>query len=349
MDPVPPDRLLPRLPLRRRMLARAAGAGLLATFAARSARAASPLAPPGDFPKRPIEFLVAYPPGGGMDATARLLARYFEKHTGHTVVVVNKAGAAGAIGEAFMATQAPADGTMVGIMASNFWSNSHLKSDGKWSYRNTDPIAFVALDPLAWLVSEGGPHGDLDLKAMLELGRRRPDTISVAGSSSTASGFLLDQVQTKSGARFVPVQYQGGRQAVTDLMGGHIAVSYGYYAEYRALLEAGKVSVLAVSSARRLPTLPDVPTFNEVLGTDDILWDAFRFAAVPGGVPENRKRWLAEGLGRALDDPEFGRELAVQGGTLDRSLDTPTAVAREVHRRADLERDYLIRTGHLAR
>ena len=244
---------------RRRWIAGAAGAALWPMWPMRVAAAA--LGAPADFPKRPIEFLVAYPAGGGMDVTARLVARFFEKYTRHAVVVVNKAGAAGVIGESFMATQAPADGTMVGIMASNFWSNTHLRSEGKWSYRNTEPLALIGLDPIAWLVSTSGPHRDLALAGLLALGRSQPGTIGVAASSATATGFLLEQVQAASGARFVPVQYQGGRQAITDLMGGHIAVSYGYLAEYRSLVEAGKLSVRRAAGCRRSLNLP---AFSEV-------------------------------------------------------------------------------------
>jgi tripartite-type tricarboxylate transporter receptor subunit TctC len=300
-----------------------------------------------DFPTRPVEFLVAYPAGGGMDVTARLLARYFEKHTGRNAIVVNKPGAAGVVGESYMATQAGADGYTVGIMASNFWSNSHLKAEGKWSYQSTEPISFLNYDPLAWLVAVDGPFGALDLPKLLEQARSKPASISVAASSSTATAFLLEQVEAAARVRFVPVQYQGGRQALTDLMGGHIHVSYGYFAEYRSLLETGKLRAIGVSSLRRLDNLKGTPTFNEVLGTSDILWDAFRFAVVPKGTPPERKRWLESVFQRMLADPDLVDEFAKLGATVDPQLNTADKVAREVTRRAELERNYLVKTGRL--
>src|SRR5688500_2647336 len=99
-------------------------------FAGISALAQSPTPAAADgFPTRPIEFLVAYPAGGGTDVNARILARAFTKHTGRAVIVVNKTGASGVIGESYMATQAPADGYTVGIMVANFWLNTFLKSE----------------------------------------------------------------------------------------------------------------------------------------------------------------------------------------------------------------------------
>lgn len=302
---------------------------------------------PADYPTRPIEFVVAYPAGGGMDATARLLANYFQKHTGKEVIVVNKSGASGVIGESYMAMQAKPDGYNVGVMASNFWSNSHLKSDGKWSYRATEPIAFINYDPIAWMVPTDGPLGKKSLKEILALAREKPSEISVAATASTATGFLLEQVQAKAGVKFTQIPYQGGRQALTNLMGGHVDVSYGYFAEYRGLFESGKVNVLAVTSAERVPNLPDTPTFNEILGAKDIIWDAFRFAVVPKGTPADRKAWLEAAMNITLSDPELAKEFSKLGATVDRRMDSAKKVADEVHRRAELERDYLVKTGRL--
>jgi len=141
--------------------------------------------------------------------------------------------------------------------------------------------------------------------------------------------------------------YQGGRQALTDLMGGHIDVSFGYQGEYRGQMDAGRIKPIAVTSTKRVPSLPDVPTFNEVLGTTDIVWDAFRFVVVPKGVPEDRKKWLEAALNAALADPDIAREYAELGATVDRTLDSAQKVAAEVDRRAEAERAYFVKTGRI--
>lgn len=302
---------------------------------------------PEGFPARNLEFLVAYPAGGGMDATARVLARYVERYIDQPVVVVNRAGAAGVVGESFMATQVRPDGHTLGVMASNFWSNSILRSEGKWSYRDTEPVAFVNSDPPTWVVSTEGRFKGKGLKDIVAEARARPGTVRIAASSSTATAFMLEQVEAATGAKFVPVLYQGDRQAITDLMGGHIDVSYGYFATYRALAESGKIAAVGVASRDRMPLMPDVPTFNEVVGVDDIVWDAFRFVVLPKGVDPTRKRWLESVLDAALSDPDIAGEFAALGAAVDPRLRGAGRVAEEVERRASREREYYRKTGRL--
>ncbi len=302
---------------------------------------------PDGYPSRSIELLVAYPAGGGMDANARILAKYFEKYTELPMVVVNRAGAAGIIGESYMATQAKPDGYTAGLMASNFWSNSILRGEGKWSYRDTDPIAFVNSDPPTWVVSTEGRFKGVPLKDIIAEARARPASVRVAASGSTATAFILEQIEAATGAKFVPVLYQGDRQAITDLMGGHIDVSYGYFATYRALMESGKVAPVGVASPERMPLLPATPSFNEVVGSHDIVWDAFRFVVIPKGLDPARKRWLEAAFNAALSDPDIASEFAAFGATVDRRLASATQVAEEVERRANRERNYYLKTGRL--
>jgi tripartite-type tricarboxylate transporter receptor subunit TctC len=302
---------------------------------------------PEGFPTRPIEILVAYPPGGGMDVNARVLAKHVEKLIEQPITVVNRAGAAGVVGESYMATQVKPDGYTVGLMASNFWSNSMLKSEGKWSYRDTEPIAFVNSDPPSWLVSADGRWKGKGLREVLAEAKANPGTVRVAASSSTATAFIVDQLEAGTGAKFVPVLYQGDRQAMTDLLGGHIDVSYAYYAGARPMVESGKAVVIGVASAERMPLMPNAPTFNEVAGTDDIIWDAFRFVVVPKGMDPNRKRWLEAVFNAALSEPEIAAEFAALGAAVNRSLDAAAKVAQEVERRATRERAFYVRTGRL--
>ena len=302
---------------------------------------------PAGFPARNLEILVAYPPGGGMDANARILAKYLEKYTELPVTVVNRAGAAGVIGESYMATQVKPDGHTAGLMASNFWSNSMLRGEGKWSYKDTEPIAFVNSDPPTWVVSGDGRFAGKGLKDVVAEARAKPGTVRVAASSSTATAFILEQLEAATGAKFVPVLYQGDRQAITDLMGGHIDVSYGFFATYRSLADTGKVQPIGVASPERMPLMPNTPTFNEVAGVDDIVWDAFRFVVLPRNVDPARKRWLEAAFDAALSDPDIAAEFAALGAAVDRRLATAAQVAAEVERRAAREQRYYVRTGRL--
>ncbi|MDQ8732880.1 tripartite tricarboxylate transporter substrate-binding protein, partial [Bradyrhizobium sp. LHD-71] len=107
---------------------------------------------PNDFPKDPLELVVVYPPGGGMDITARILAKYLEKWTDHKVIVTNKAGGGGMVGHTFLSLQAPNDGHTIGVIASLYWGDGFRRSDGKFDYKSLEPIAFVNYDPVTWVI-----------------------------------------------------------------------------------------------------------------------------------------------------------------------------------------------------
>jgi tripartite-type tricarboxylate transporter receptor subunit TctC len=188
-----------------------------------------------------------------------------------------------------------------------------------------------------------------------QLGLRREDSGGcLCGIGDTKQLDLCDHDrlgtaghEAATGAKFVPVLYQGDRQAIADLMGGHIDVSYGYFGTYRGLMESGKIVPIGVASPERMPLLPQTPTFNEVAGVDDIVWDAFRFVVVPKGVDPARKRWLEAAFNAALSDPAIAAEFAALGAAVDRRLGSASLVAQEVERRANRERAWYVKTGRL--
>ncbi len=293
---------------------------------------------PKDFPSRPIELMVAFAPGGGMDVHARLLARYLQAYSDQNFIIVNKTGAAGFIGHAHLVSQVKPDGQTVGVLSSNFWADSILRAEGKWTHRDIEPIALYNLEPLGWVITTDGRHKDRGFADVIAQARQKPGEMRVSMSDSGATNFLVEQVEAATGTKFNRVAYQGGKQALTDLMGGHIDVSFGYMGEYRGMLLDGRVRPLAFTSTRRTPTLPEVPTFNELLRRDDVVWDAFRFAALPKGVPADRKAWLVALFDAVLDDPNLARDVTELGASVDRSLNTPARVTEEIERRVARER-----------
>jgi tripartite-type tricarboxylate transporter receptor subunit TctC len=181
----------------------------------------------------------------------------------------------------------------------------------------------------------------------MAVARDKPGTVRVAASENSPSGFLVRQLEDRSGAKFTTVMYQGGRQALTDLLGQHIQVSYGYLGEYRSQMEAGVVKAVGVASPQRVALLKDTPTFNEVLGTDENVWDAFRFAAVRKGTPPDRKAWLEAAFNAALSDPEIVSEYAKLGSTVDRTLSSGARTAEEIETRVARERAFYVKIGRL--
>ena len=302
---------------------------------------------PKDYPKEPLEFVVVYPAGGGMDVTARILAKYVEKWTGAKTIVTNKVGGAGMVGHTYLGAQAPNDGYTIGVV-STYWTDAFLRAEGKFTYKSLEPLAFINYDPVTWIVRSDGPFKDKSLKDIAAYTKEKPGELKVGLVPGISSEFIAEQMERISGGKITKVPFQGGAPSVTALLGGHIDVSFGFFGEYRGHLEAGKITPVAVAAVERLPNLRDTPTFNEALGIDEIVWAAWRYAGVPNGVAPERKAWLEAALNAALNDPEIVPEYTKTGAIMDRQrLGSASAVAAEVDTLAKRERAFFVKTGRL--
>ena len=280
---------------------------------------------PKDFPTQPIEYVVVYPAGGGMDVTARLLAKYVEKATGDKILVNNRTGGAGMVGHTYLATQAKPDGYTAGVLANLVWGDAMLRAQGKWAYTDLEPIGYLNSDALTWVGPTDGPLKGKTLKEILQIAKDKPGTIRVATVPGSMWEYLVEQVEADSGAKFLRVPFQGGGAGINALVGGNVDIAQGFFAEFRGHLDAGKVAPLAVASDERMPYLKDMPTFNEALGGKDYVWAVVRFVVVPKGTPADRKAYLAAGVKAAMNDPELLAEYRKAGVYFDPALPTPPA------------------------
>jgi len=302
---------------------------------------------PKGFPSEPLELVVVYPAGGGMDLAARILAKYVEKWSGHRVIVTNKVGGGGLVGHTYLVSQAPKDGHTIGIVA-NFWSDGWLRAEGKFDYKSLEPLAFINWDPVTWIVRSDGPYKDMDLKALAAVIKAKPGELKVGIVPGLSSEFLPEQVAKSVGSSLILVPFQGGTPSITALVGGHIDISFGFFSEYRGHFEAGKVKMIGVASLERASAFPDVPTFNEALETKDISWMAWRYAALPLGVAADRKAWLEAVFNAAIQDPGLAEEYKKIGSLMDTArLNSAAAVKAEVEKFATLEYEFFKTTGRL--
>jgi tripartite-type tricarboxylate transporter receptor subunit TctC len=305
---------------------------------------------PKDYPTEPITFVIVYPAGGGMDVTARMLAKYVEKYIDNRVIVENRTGGTGLVGHTYLASQAKNDGYTVGILAGNyFWLDDLLRAQGKWSYSNMEAVAYINEDPNTWIVSTEGPLKDKSLKDVIQLAKQKPDTIKVAVGVETSSQFLVEDVEMASGAKFTQVPFQGGAPAVIAMLGGHIEIAGYYYAEYKSHLEAGKVRALGQAGAERSVYLPNTSTFNEALGVNNILWSVWRYAAVPKGVPPERLKYLEEAILAALHDPDCVKDFDNLGSKVGPKYLGAKQTAQEVEKQYKATRDFFIKKGRISK
>lgn len=333
----------------KRLTLKALGATLLAAGLAGgvSAQGGSELAKlkPKDYPGKPVEFTVVYPAGGGMDVTARLLAKYVEKASGSKINVNNRTGGAGLVGHTYLATQAPADGYTAGVVANLLWGDALLKSRGKWELSALEPIAYLNSDALIWVTQTDGPLKGMSLQQIIQRAKDKPGTLRVATVPGSMWEYIVEQIEANHGARFLRVPFQGGGAGINALLGGNVDIAQGFFAEFRGNYTGGKLRPVGVAAGTRLGYLKDVPTFNEALGKTEYVWNVIRFVVVPKGVPADRKAYLAAAINAAMKDKELIAEYEKAGVFFDPKLAGSKNIAADLGAYVAGELEFYKKTG----
>jgi putative tricarboxylic transport membrane protein len=244
----------------------------------------APAAPAQTFPSKPIELVSHNSPGGGTDVIARVVAEILvkEKLVNVPVNVINKPGGGGAIAYGYIKSKRGDPHTIMSV-GSMAMLTQVMRPELELGFENYTPLAFVAQDPQALMVLGDSPFKTL--KDLIDTAKREPNTLvaSVASAGGTAR-MLVWMMEKETGGRYKVVTNKGGADAIMQVMGGHTHFSTENIAEGRAAVEAKKLRVLAVSSLKRQPLVPEAPTFKELginihLGTE-------RGFAMPAGVPQ---------------------------------------------------------------
>jgi tripartite-type tricarboxylate transporter receptor subunit TctC len=257
------------------------------------------------YPNRPITIIAPFPPGGVADLTARPVAAAMEKVLKNPVVVVNKTGAAGAVGMSFVANSKP-DGynLLMALSSISIIPEADKLFDRKPAYTMDQlvPIALISADPTIFVVSADRPWKSV--KEFVDDAKKRPAQISF--SSSGVYGTLhmaMEMLSHAGGISLKHVPYSGAGPALTAILGGHVDTLASGPAVVIPHIKAGKLRPLAGWGAKRVQSLPDVATFKE-LGYDIefYIW-AGLFA--PRGTPEPVMKSVRESVRQAVNTPEF--------------------------------------------
>jgi tripartite-type tricarboxylate transporter receptor subunit TctC len=318
----------------------------LTAYAQSDAKAKLKAMKPNNYPTKEIEFTVNLAAGGGMDVTARMLGKHLEKYIDNRIVVMNRVGGGGIIGNLYVAKQAPNDGYTVGILSRSFWQMALIKA--KYAYTDVEPLAFITYEGSIWVVSTTGKLKDKSIKEVLDIAKKNPNTIRINIIPGMSAEFNVERVEKATGARLIKVPFQGGKEGLLALLGGHIDIAQLYQTEFAAHFQAGKIKVVAACSHERHFSFPDVPTFNELLGVDNIHKFAYRYAAVPKGVPRDRFKYLEAAVDVALRDPacikDFDEKLGLKVGP---KYLNGKQTAEEIEKFAKMDREDFIESGEI--
>jgi tripartite-type tricarboxylate transporter receptor subunit TctC len=271
----------------------------------------------GNYPSKPVTLVVTYPPGGGADAMARLLAPKMSEALGQNVVVDNKPGAGGQIGAAAVAKAAP-DGYTLMLDASSFAVNPSLYPKLPYDpMKAFKPVGVVALFPNVVLVNAN--FSAQNVAELISIAKKTKDSVSYASSGNGSAQHLAGALfESATGVDMVHVAYKGGGPALNDVIGGQVPLFFGNLASTLQHVQAGKLRALAVTSAKRSQILPGVPTLSEagVKGAEIYEWNA---VFVPAGTPQAVVSKIASAFQHALDAPEVKQRIAQLGGEIQRS------------------------------
>ena len=270
------------------------------------------LAAHAQYPNKPIKMVVPFPAGGTTDILARAVAADLQKTLGQAVIVDNKAGAGGNIGSDYVAKAAPDGYTLlmgtVGTHAINVSLYPKMPYD---AVKDFVPVSLVAGVPNVLVSSPGYPIASV--KDLIDAAKKAPDTVTFAssgnGTSIHLSGELFKQL---AGVQMTHVPYKGSSTALPDVMSGQVNVMFDNAPSVMQHIRGGKLKAIAVTSSKRSPALPNVPTIAEsgLPGFEASSWFG---VFVPAGTPKDIVDKLSLTIANAVRTAEFKERLAAQG------------------------------------
>jgi tripartite-type tricarboxylate transporter receptor subunit TctC len=264
------------------------------------------------YPSKPIKFVVPFAAGGGGDTVARLLAQRLQDRINNPVVVENKVGAGGNIGSDFV-LKSPPDGYTLLNMSSTYPIQAAVSKLPFDPIGDMQPIVMVSRDPVVLLVRADSPFRDA--RDLAEAARKEPGKLTYGSAGVGSIAHLgMEELAHVIGIKLTHVPYKGSSQAFTDLLGGQVSMMLTSATFSAAQVKGGKVRGLGIAGAQRMPTLADVPTFEEqgFRGYNVVDWKA---VAGPKGMPADVVAFLNRELNEVLRSKAVTDRFDAEGTT----------------------------------
>jgi len=277
------------------------------------------------YPTKPVRLILPYPPGGGSDTIARPLAQKMSESLGQQVIVDNRGGAGGNVGMEVAARSAPDGYTIVLALTAQLAVNPALYKKVPYDpVRDFEPISLIGSGPYVLVVHPSLPAKSV--KDLIALAKARPGQIAYASSGNGSGGHLAAELlKAMAGINLLHVPYKGGGPALVDVLAGQVQVLFTPPASSAQHIQSGRLRALAVSTAKRSASLPDLPTIAEagVPGYDSGVWYG---VLAPAGTSRDIVTKLNGEIVRALKQPDYHKLLLHAG--IDPIGSTPEELAR---------------------
>lgn len=261
------------------------------------------------WPSKPIRLIAVFPPGGSVDQVARIFAAKLTQQLGQPVIVENRGGASGSIGTQAVATSPP-DGHTFGFVFDTHAVNPSLIPNLPFdTVKDITPVMLIGTSPMAIVAHPDQPYRDF--RELLAAAKRRPVAFGTIGAGSLGH-LAMAQVANLARAEFTHIPYRGGGPLMTDALGGQVPVAIGSLFLVNPHVKAGKLRVLAVTSAKPSAQMPGVATVADqgVPGFSALAWWG---VIAPTGTSSQLTWRMYEALSAALKDPAVAEKLTAQG------------------------------------
>jgi tripartite-type tricarboxylate transporter receptor subunit TctC len=279
-----------------------------------------------NWPAKPVRIVVPFPPGGPADLLGRIAGHALTENLSATVIVDNKAGAAGNIGVDAIAKAAP-DGYTLGIVpVGNIAVNPTLFANLPYKAADLAPVALLATAENVLVVNSSLPVANL--QELIAAARKRPDTLTFASPGAGSQAHLAGELMAlRADVKLVHVPYKGVGAAINDLVGGQVNMMFAQASAAVPFIREGKLKAIGLASPQRSPALPQVPTIAEqgLPGFQALSWYALM---APAGTPNAIVNKLNEQMNRVLARPDTRQRFVALG--MEPGAGTPEQLARRI-------------------
>jgi tripartite-type tricarboxylate transporter receptor subunit TctC len=279
-----------------------------------------------EWPQRAVRFIVPYPPGGGTDIIARIVQERLSRALGQPIILENRGGAGGVVGTEAVAKSTP-DGYTFLFTLSSHTINPLLQKLNYDIERDFVPVSLVASLPQMIAVNNDVPIHDM--AELIAMAREKPKSLAFASvGNGTPSHIAGELLKLRAHIELLHIPYRGGGPAVTDVLAGQVPLLFVSIPVALPYVKAGRLRALAVTTAKRTPSAPDVPTVAEAANLPGYEVDSWYAVFAPAKTPQAIVKRMREEIAKVVNIPEIRERLLEQGA--DAVGSTPEELGRVV-------------------
>lgn len=263
-----------------------------------------------DWPNKPIKIIVPFAPGGIADTLARLLQPYYQVAFGQPIIIENKTGASGTLATSFVSKSAPDGYTFLLCLAAPQTLSQHLLKLDYDGAKDFAPVSLINTNPLVVLVNPSLPINNM--AELIAYAKANPGKLNFSGAGGLTQ-FAGEILKAQTGINMIHIPYKGGAPAVTAVAAGETQLTFANYSDAISWMNSGKLRAIAITSAKRFPLSPNIPTISETIPGLSV--DGWSGIVAPAGTPKEIVNRFSLVTQQTLKNTEVRKRMEAIGAT----------------------------------